>query len=78
MLECMKRHLSRGVKVYDPFITKDMVENQYHDFDKFLNDIDMIVILVGHDEIKNNMDKIKDKVILDTRNICRIDGTYRL
>ena len=78
MLECMKRHLSRGVKVYDPFITKDMVENQYHDFDKFLNDIDMIVILVGHDEIKNNMDKIKDKVILDTRNICQIDGTYRL
>ena len=78
MLECMKRHLSRGVKVYDPFITKDMVENQYHDFDKFLNDIDMIVILVGHDEIKNNMDKIKDKIILDTRNICHIDGTYRL
>ena len=78
MLECMKRHLSRGVKVYDPFITKDMVENQYHNFDKFLNDIDMIVILVGHDEIKNNMDKIKDKVILDTRNICHIDGTYRL
>lgn len=78
MLECMKRHLSRGVKVYDPFITKNMVENQYHDFDKFLNDIDMIVILVGHDEIKNNMDKIKDKVILDTRNICHIDGTYRL
>lgn len=78
MLSCMKKHLARGVKVYDPFITKDIVDNQYHDFDEFLNAVDMVVILVGHDEIKNNMDKIKDKVILDTRNICHIDGTYRL
>ncbi len=78
MLESMERHLAHGVKVYDPFITSDMVENQYHDLDKFLSDIELVVLLVGHDEIKENMDKLKGKIVLDTRNICKLDGTYRL
>ena len=78
MLESMERHLAHGVKVYDPFIKTDMVENQYHDFDAFLNDVEIVVLLVGHDEIKENMDKLKGKIILDTRNICTLEGTYRL
>ncbi len=78
MLESMERHLAHGVKVYDPFIKTDMVENQYHDLDAFLNDVELVVLLVGHDEIKENMDKLKGKVILDTRNICTLEGTYRL
>ena len=78
MLESMERHLAHGVKVYDPFIKTDMVENQYHDLDAFLNDVKLVVLLVGHDEIKENMDKLEGKVILDTRNICNIEGTYRL
>lgn len=78
MLESMERHLAHGVKVYDPFIKADMVENQYHDLDAFLNDVELVVLLVGHDEIKENMNKLEGKVILDTRNICPIDGTYRL
>lgn len=78
MLESMEKHLAHGVKVYDPFIKNDMVENQYHDLDKFLSDVELVVLLVGHDEIKGNMDKLSGKVILDTRNICNIPGTYRL
>lgn len=78
MLESMERHLAHGVKVYDPFIASDMVENQYHDLDKFLSDVELVVLLVGHDEIKENMDKLKGKIVLDTRNICNLDGTYRL
>lgn len=79
MLESMERHLCGDlVKVYDPFITKDIVPNQYHDLDKFISDVELVVILVGHDEIKQNMDKLKGKVILDTRKICDLDGVYRL
>ena len=77
-LESMERHLATGVKVYDPYVSADIVENQYHDFDSFLNDVELVVLLVGHDEIKNNMDKLQGKVVLDTRNICKLDGTYRL
>ncbi len=79
MLESMERHLCGNlVKVYDPFIEKDVVPNQMHDLDEFLHAVDLVVLLVGHNEIKENMDKLAGKVILDTRNICHLDGTYRL
>ncbi len=79
MLESMEKHLCGNlVKVYDPFITKDVVPNQMHDLDEFLNSVDIVVLLVGHDEIKENMDKLKGKIVLDTRNICNLEGTYKL
>ena len=78
LLECQERHLAEPLKVYDPFIKKDLVKNQYHDFDEFLNDVDFVVLMVGHNEIKENMVKLKGKVILDTRKVCDLPGTYRL
>ena len=77
LLDSMERHLSNGViKVYDPFITKDIVPNQYHNLDEFLQDVDMVVVMVSHTEIKNNMQKLEDKIVFDTRNI--INGVERL
>lgn len=78
LLECQKKHLADPLKVYDPFITQDIVENQYHDFDKFLQDVDLVVIMVGHDEIKLNANKLSDKVVLDTRKVYNAEGVYRL
>ncbi|MBP3360164.1 MAG: nucleotide sugar dehydrogenase [Clostridia bacterium] len=78
LLECQKKHLASPLKVYDPYITNNIVENQYHDFDMFLDDIDLIVIMVGHNQIKDNIDKIKNKIILDTRKVCDFDGVYTL
>lgn len=78
LLEFRKKKGEAPLKTYDPYITWDITENQYHSFDEFLNGIDLVVIMVGHDEIKNNMSKIKDKVIFDTRNVCFNDGVYRL
>ncbi len=70
MLERMDDALSGGlVQVYDPYVEKDIVANQHHDLDSFLGVVDFVVIMVGHDEIKNNMDKLKDKVVLDTRHV---------
>lgn len=67
-----------GIKVYDPFVDRDETINQYHNFDQFINDIDMVVIMVGHNEIKNNLNKLKTKIILDTKHILNIEGTYYL
>ena len=78
LLESQERHLASPIKSYDPYFDTDLVPNQYHDFDKFLEDTDLVVIMVGHDQIKNNMSKLKGKIILDTRKICDIPGTYRL
>lgn len=78
LLEAMYKHLATGLKVYDPYVKTVIVENQYSNFDKFLTEVDFIVIMVGHDEIKNQMDKLEKKVVLDTKNICGIEGAYKL
>ena len=78
LLECQEKHLAEPLKVYDPFITQDLVQNQYHDFDEFLAAVDLVVIMVGHNEIRENLDKLRGKVVLDTRMACDLDGTYRL
>lgn len=69
LLESQEKHLGQPLKIYDPLINKDVVENQYHDLDEFLKDIDIVVIMVGHDELKSNFEKIKGKIVLDTRHI---------
>lgn len=78
LLESQKRHLASGLKVYDPYIKKPIVENQYFDLDEFLNDIDLVVIMVKHNEIIENMSKLSGKTILDCHNICKLEGTYHI
>lgn len=78
LLESQERHLATGLKVYDPFIVQDVVNNQFHDLDKFLDAVDFVVIMVKHNEIKNNINKLIGKIILDCHNICMLDGVYHL
>ena len=78
LLERMDEHLAFGVKVFDPFVKERIVDHQFKNFEDFINEIEILVIMVGHDHIKNNTELIKDKLILDTRNICTIKGTYKL
>jgi UDP-N-acetyl-D-mannosaminuronic acid dehydrogenase len=78
----MERHLASNIKVYDPLVKHIIVDKniatQYYDFDMFINEVDMIVIMVAHNEIIKNMKKLERKIVLDTRKICELPGTYRL
>lgn len=78
LLESQERHLAPGLKVYDPLIAEDVVPNQLHSLDEFLDSVDMVVIMVGHKEIRENMERLQPKVVLDTRHICFLDHTYHL
>lgn len=78
LLESQERHLAPGLKVYDPFITKDVVQNQYHNLDAFLADVDMVVVMVKHTEIRKNVDKLVGKVILDCHNNIDLPGVYHI
>ena len=78
LLESQARHLATPLKVYDPFIEDDIVANQYHNLDEFLQAVDLVVIMVGHNEIKENMNKLSGKVVFDTRRVCDLPGTHRL
>lgn len=78
LLENQKRHLANGLKVYDPYITKDVVDNQFHDFDEFLNAVDFVVVMVKHNEINEHLEKLSNKIILDCHNIISLPGVYHI
>ncbi|WP_300411038.1 nucleotide sugar dehydrogenase [Lagierella sp.] len=78
ILELQKRRLATPLKTYDPWIKEKIVENQYFNLDEFLKSVDLVVVLVAHDEIVENQDKLKDKIVYDTRNVIKGDRIYRL
>ena len=78
LLERMDEHLAFGAKVFDPYINERIVEHQFLNFVDFLDEIEILVIIIAHDHIKNNFELVKDKLILDTKNICDFDGVYKL
>jgi len=78
LLKRMDEHLAFGVKVFDPFVKERIVDHQFMNFEDFLNEIEILVIMVAHNHIKDNMDLVKNKIIFDTKNICGFDGVYKL
>lgn len=79
LLDIFQKYNIDTVKVYDPFITEKKFENQVMNLDNFLNDTELVVILVSHNEIKNNKELLRDKIVYDTRNIIeKSKHIYRL
>ena len=78
LLEIMDEHLAFGVKVFDPYVKDRIVDHQFKNFEDFINEIEILVIMVGHNHIINNMELIKDKLILDTKNVCTFECVYKL
>lgn len=78
LLNFLNIHLASGIKCYDPYVNKKIVENQYYNLDEFLENIDMVVIMVGHSQIKKQVSKLQGKTVLDTRNIYNLEHIYKL
>ncbi|WP_342528180.1 nucleotide sugar dehydrogenase [Chryseomicrobium sp. FSL W7-1435] len=78
LLHRMDEHLAFGVKVFDPLIKEAIVEEQYLEFEEFLDDVEIVVVMVGHSHIKDNAAKLKGKLVLDTKNVISDMDTYKL
>ena len=55
-----------------------MVDNQFFNFAEFINSIEILVVMVAHNEIKNRINELEDILILDTKNISSRKNTYKL
>lgn len=73
LIECMKEHVAFGAHFYDPFINEKIVDGQILDYDEFMKQSEIIVVMVGHDQIVKNKQDLKGKVVLDTRNVIIMD-----
>ena len=78
LLKLLDEHLSFGIKVFDPFIKAKIVDNQVLDFNQFIEQIDIIVIMVSHDHLLTNQKLLENLEILDTKNILNDLDTHKL
>lgn len=78
LLEKMRKRMAFGVHVYDPFIKEKIVDHQYFDFHQFVDSVDFIVIMVGHEQIKHDAAALNKKLVLDCRNIFQGEKVYQL
>ena len=78
LLDVIREKQESQPVVYDPYITSDIVPNQVHDLDSFLSMSDLIVIMVGHHEIRSSLMKLDGRIVFDTRNICPKESAYKL
>ena len=78
LLESMRDHLAPELKVYDPYITKKITSNQILSFNEFINGVDLVVVMVGHHQLKESLSLIRDKIVFDTRHTGWFDTNYTL
>lgn len=71
LLETMAEHLAHPLKVYDPMIKSKVIDSQVMDFDEFLNETELVVVMVGHSHLKENISVLENKIVLDTQNIVK-------
>ncbi len=71
LLEVMKKNGIENLKVYDPLVNREIVKQQYFNFNEFISCVDIVIIMVGHNEIKEKQELLKDKIIYDTRNVIK-------
>ena len=79
LLEAQREHLATPLKCYDPFLENHMVtESQMTNFEEFLENIDLVVIMVKHQHIRQQWEKLRGKIILDCHNICPLTPVYHI
>ena len=79
LLSIFHKYNIDNIKIYDPMIKEKKYSEQVLTMDKFMSQTELIVVLVGHDELKNNQEILMNKVVYDTRNIVNVGKKiYRL
>ncbi len=70
MLEVQAEHLcGRSMKVYDPWVETDIVPNQVHSMEEFLDGLEMVIVMVGHSQIKDKPEVFGKCILIDPRNV---------
>lgn len=70
LLEAQADHLCGSpMRVYDPWADRDVVPNQVHSMDEFLEGLEMVIVMVGHSEVKGKPELFGDRILIDPRDV---------
>ncbi len=79
MLERFEKYFAEGINVFDPMVKENKVKGQTQSFEEFIEKSRLIVVLVAHQHLKDNIAVLKDKIVLDTRNVVdEAEVVYKL
>lgn len=67
----------KKIRFYDPMVKKTVIENQYTNSTEFLENLELLVIFVAHDEI-NSLILNDDLIVFDTKNVVRTSNMIKL
>lgn len=76
LFEKMESHFADPFRVFDPMLKEKVLENQQMDYTRFLEESDIVVLMVEHSHLKDNLSSLEGKLILDTHNL--IENAYKL
>lgn len=68
LLDRLSGEERENIRLFDPLVKNKFVKNQENNFEIFVGKIDILVIMVAHDHLRDNIHLIRDKYIIDTRN----------
>jgi UDP-N-acetyl-D-mannosaminuronic acid dehydrogenase len=69
LLDSLDREDKARTVLYDPYVSKDLVEGQVHNLEQFINACDFIIVMVGHNELRENAEKFSKSNVFDTRRV---------
>lgn len=69
LLDICEKYNIDNIKMYDPLIKEKKFNNQCSSLNEFINETELIVVLVSHNEIIEKQELLKDKIIYDTKNV---------
>jgi UDP-N-acetyl-D-mannosaminuronic acid dehydrogenase len=75
LLNVIKENDQKTPHVYDPYIKNNIVDGQVQNIDKF---IEIIVIMISHSNLLNDLSNLDNKIVFDTRNSINVRGAYKL
>jgi len=78
LIRIMEKNLAKPLKVFDPYVKRQIVENQYFSFESFISEVDMLIVMVAHKHLLENVELVKSKVILDTKKCINTGKSYCL
>lgn len=62
----------KGFRVYDPYVKREFFANQVYDLDNFLDSLELVVVMVGHNEIIESQDRLSDIAVFDTCHVLPV------
>lgn len=77
LLKFMDQKDCSRIKLYDPYVD-ELKGYEISQKDTFYKSVKLVVILVSHNELEQDLDVLKSKIVFDTKNVLNGENVYKI